>query len=85
MQRLSDHNMNKFLFFYSKKILYSLVKYYTILHCSKARHLWKFGVTIEAQYGEVYGSSNQDNIVEDLTYQVWIFLLIFLTYQEAEV
>ena len=43
------------------------------------------GVTIEAQYGEVYGSSNQDNIVEDLTYQVWIFLLIFLTYQETEV
>ena len=43
------------------------------------------GVTIEAQYGEVYGSSNQDNIVEDLTYPVWVFLLIFLTYQEAEV
>ena len=43
------------------------------------------GVTIEAQYGEVYGSSNQDNIVEDLTYQVWVFLLIFLTYQETEV
>ena len=43
------------------------------------------GVTIEAQYGEVNGSSNQDNIVEDLTYQVWIFLFIFLAYQETEV
>ena len=43
------------------------------------------GVTIEAQYGEVHGSSDQDNTDEDPTYQVWIFLFIFLIYQEAEV
>ena len=43
------------------------------------------GVTIEAQYGEVHGSSDVDKTDEDLTYQVWIFLFIFLTYQEAEV
>ena len=43
------------------------------------------GVIIEAQYGEVHGSSDVYNTDEDLTYQVWIFLFIFLAYQETEV